>query len=51
LQKDKKDKRKIRYDKKREIFYGKRTSIFEDESNVIKGKERPSKLSEKKIRS
>jgi hypothetical protein len=37
------EKYEVRYDKKREMFYGKRTSIFEDESNVIKEKERPSK--------
>jgi hypothetical protein len=37
------EKYEIRYDKKREIFYGKRTSIFEDESNVIKEKQPPHK--------
>lgn len=36
------EKYEIRYDKKREMFYGKRTSIFE-ESNLIIEKERPSK--------
>ncbi|HQU85664.1 MAG TPA: hypothetical protein PKY59_21190 [Pyrinomonadaceae bacterium] len=37
------EKYEIRYDKKRETFYGKQTNITEDESKLIIEKERPSK--------